>query len=130
MRLSSGPWCHCSLIFVCGLKKDQFRTQWCGQPDSHACPHKFAPGGLAVRRAAILKMQPVSPAGLQALKDESMLILIGNAAAECIDHPFPAFGAPILHAVPMHTVRTRRDVVETSVPNQRTQLHFVESNGL
>src|ERR1035437_3035873 len=112
------------------VEEHQLRARRTRQVDSQALLHQLASGRHPVRCAAILKVQAIVFACVQAIQNKAMFCLVGNAAAESEQHSLAARRIPVLHGIPMHAVGALGDVVQLCVADQGPKLELVQSDGL
>jgi len=77
-----------------------------------------------------LKVEAVVFGVIEAGEHEAVFRLAGDGAAEGIDDAFAAHRVPVLEPVPMDAVGAVGDVKKLSIANERTELGFVEREGL
>src|ERR1700738_5646199 len=110
--------------------KNQFRTQRIRQTDLQPMGHQFASSRLRNWRTSILKMKLVRPGGIKTSQDKAVLCFGWSRSSEGEYHALAACRVPILSSIPIHSIRTRRHVIQACIADQRAQLLLVECNGI
>src|SRR5690348_3056488 len=90
------------------LDEDQLGAQWVGQMHRGTSSHQFPARGFAIRSGSVLKVKMVAFGCVETREDERVTTFLVDGAAESEKYAVSVGRIPVLHAIPMHAIGTRR----------------------